>query len=249
VSDALNRLLADGLEHYLNGRLRDAAGVWQEVLRLDPANARAREYLRSALSAHGPLRPGRELTPPPARPAPFPERTAWDEGPSLATSMNLDSRGLDLDLVEDGRQPEPLPFYAADAELPESEQNEVSTLLRGARELYALNDFSGALELLDLIREKAPNNPSAERMREDCVETLIQMYESQLGPLSGVPGLAVNPDEIIWLNLDHRAGFVLAQIDGGVSYDDLHAICGMSRLDTSKILAQLLQEKVIRKLR
>ena len=83
-------------------------------------------------------------------------------------------------------------------------------------------------------------------MRDDCTETLIQMFESQLGALHGIPETIVQHDEVIWLNLDHRAGFVLAQIDGTVSYDDLYAICGMSRLDTARILAQLLHEKVIR---
>jgi hypothetical protein len=59
------------------------------------------------------------------------------------------------------------------------------------------------------------------------------------------PRVAIKPDEIIWLNLDPRAGFVLAQIDGEVSFEDLYAICGLSRLDTARILAQLLEEGVV----
>jgi hypothetical protein len=50
----------------------------------------------------------------------------------------------------------------------------------------------------------------------------------------------------MWLNLDHRAGFLLAQIDGTVSYDDLFALSGLPHLDTARILAALLQEGVIR---
>src|SRR2546430_15841439 len=60
-----------------------------------------------------------------------------------------------------------------------------------------------------------------------------------------VPRVALPPDEIIWLNLDPRAGFVLAQIDGSVSFEDLYAICGLRRLDTARILSQLLDEVVI----
>lgn len=273
----LDRLLAEGLEHYLNGRLRDAAAAWQDVLRFEPANVRAREYLRSALSAHGPrqgeLTPGPrgfaplagpergEATPPlKRRDAPpsvptrrlelatagvaVPQLSGWDAGPSAAPSVTVEPEGVDLDLVEHDEGSRP-----ARAGAPDPESDEVANLLRGARELYALNDFSGVLELLELIREQDPNHSGVERMREDCIETLTHMFESQIGALAGVPGLAVNPDEIIWLNLDHRAGFVLAQIDGGVSYDDLYAICGMSRLDTARILAQLLQEKVVKTLR
>src|SRR5207302_9531058 len=51
--------------------------------------------------------------------------------------------------------------------------------------------------------------------------------------------------EIIWLNLDPRAGFVLAQIDGEVSFDDLYAICGLKRLDTARILSELLEQGVV----
>src|SRR5258708_19682730 len=59
------------------------------------------------------------------------------------------------------------------------------------------------------------------------------------------PRMAIPPDEVIWLNLDPRAGFVLAQIDGEVSFDDLYAICGLKRLDTARILCELLEEGVV----
>jgi len=42
-----------------------------------------------------------------------------------------------------------------------------------------------------------------------------------------------------------RSGFVLAQIDGEVSFEDLYAICGLSQLDTARILSQLLAEGVV----
>ena len=59
------------------------------------------------------------------------------------------------------------------------------------------------------------------------------------------PRVAIPPDEVIWLNLDPRAGFVLAQIDGECSFEDLYAICGLKRLDTARILCQLLEEGVV----
>jgi hypothetical protein len=50
----------------------------------------------------------------------------------------------------------------------------------------------------------------------------------------------------MWLNLDHRAGFLLAQVDGTVNYDELFALSGLPRLDTARILASLLADGVIR---
>jgi CRP-like cAMP-binding protein len=71
------------------------------------------------------------------------------------------------------------------------------------------------------------------------------MYESKLGHLDATPRVLLKDDEIIWLNLDHRAGFVLAQIDGTVTFEDLFSVSGMSRFDTARILAQLVDEGVI----
>ena len=51
--------------------------------------------------------------------------------------------------------------------------------------------------------------------------------------------------DAIELNLDHRAGFLLAQIDGSVNFEDLFALSGLPRLDTARILATLLHEGVI----
>jgi len=61
-----------------------------------------------------------------------------------------------------------------------------------------------------------------------------------------VPRLAIHAEEVMWLNLDHRAGFLLAQVDGTVSFEDLFALSGLPRLDTARILASLLAEGVIR---
>jgi hypothetical protein len=57
--------------------------------------------------------------------------------------------------------------------------------------------------------------------------------------------LAIKPEEIMWLNLDHRAGFLLSQIDGTVDYENLFALSGLPRLDTARILAALLLDGVI----
>ncbi|MCU0697426.1 MAG: hypothetical protein MUC96_12945 [Myxococcaceae bacterium] len=126
-------------------------------------------------------------------------------------------------------------------------KDEVKTLLRGARDLLDLDDHTGAMELIVKAQTLAPDDPDVKAMRERSEKTLVTMFESKLGKMETVPRVLLKEDEIIWLNLDHRAGFVLAQIDGTVSFDDLFAVSGMSRLDTARILAQLVDEGVISK--
>ncbi|WP_163997287.1 hypothetical protein [Pyxidicoccus caerfyrddinensis] len=122
---------------------------------------------------------------------------------------------------------------------------ELELLLRGAEDLLELDDHSGAVDLLFKAQELAPGDPRVEALRQRSERMLMAMLESKLGDLGRVPRVRLQPDDIIWLNLDHRAGFVLAQIDGAVSYEDLFALSGMTRLDTARILAQLLDEGVI----
>ena len=124
-------------------------------------------------------------------------------------------------------------------------QVEVASLLAGARDLIDLDDHTGAMELIAKAQAIAPDDPEVQRLREKSERTLLAMLESKLGNLESLPRVMLKDDEIIWLNLDHRAGFVLAQIDGGVTFEDLFAVSGMSRLDTARILAQLVDEGVI----
>jgi hypothetical protein len=123
--------------------------------------------------------------------------------------------------------------------------SELETLLRGVEDLLELDDHSGAVDLLRRAQDLAPEDPRVEMLRDRSEHTLMAMLEAKLGDLRRVPRVRLKPDDIIWLNLDHRAGFVLAQIDGTVSYDDLFSLSGMTRLDTARILAQLLDEGVI----
>ena len=45
--------------------------------------------------------------------------------------------------------------------------------------------------------------------------------------------------------LDHRAGFVLSQVDGFLSFEDICDLSGMSRLQTLRTLALLLDREII----
>lgn len=127
----------------------------------------------------------------------------------------------------------------------ESRKEEIRVILRGARDLLELDDHTGAMELINKAQELAPDDPEVVSLKERSEKTLLTMFESKLGRLETVPRVLLKDDEIIWLNLDHRAGFVLAQIDGTVTFDDLFSVSGMSRIDTARILAQLIDEGVI----
>jgi hypothetical protein len=178
-----------------------------------------------------------ELIPPRPSPGLAPRATsAWDA---------RSNPGVKIEAVVG--QDKALDLIVSDSKITRSPdaKDQVPSLLKAARDLLELDDHTGAMDLILQAQTLAPDDPDVKDMRERSEKTLLTMYESKLGRLETVPRVLLKDDEIIWLNLDHRAGFVLAQIDGTVTLDDLFSVSGMSRLDTARILAQLVEEGVI----
>jgi tetratricopeptide (TPR) repeat protein len=266
VADLIDR----GIRAYLQGKVADARGAFEEALRLDPANVRARSYLvllSGGAALGGGAAPALERSPAPAAPAPAaaappaaaasgpPVRereeyapSPWDDGPAAPATFVLDAvGGLDLQAVAEKSDLRPLVPDAPRSPVPApSARNDVVVWMQAARELHALGDFSGSLELIEKILQVDADHAEAREYLRQNESTLVAMYESKLGGLSRVPRLAIKPEEIMWLNLDHRAGFLLAQIDGAVDFESIFALSGLPRLDTARILATLVQEGVIR---
>jgi len=249
----------------LSGDHEGAQRLLERALELDPRHVLARQHLSEASGASA-----KNVVAPPSPPSPQPRvpapgirlgppilpRCAWEleGGPGEEVVDGRGRPGDALDVLCDAAPPSPRPDAAPKAAVsqaleptprPEAPKGELDVLLEGAAELLGLDDCTGALELLRKAQERAPTDPRVVALLARAEHTLMAMLESKLGDMRGAPRLKLQPDEIIWLNLDHRAGFVLAQIDGQVSYEDLFALSGMPRLDTARILAQLLDEGVI----
>jgi hypothetical protein len=118
-------------------------------------------------------------------------------------------------------------------------------ILADARNRMSLHDFQGVLDFVQQIPAHQ-RNEEANKLFATSRANLLKMYESKIGPTDRVPKVRLSTEEVIWLNLNHRAGFILSQIDGSVTYEDLIALSGMDRLDTVRILAELITQKVIR---
>ncbi|MBK9519525.1 MAG: hypothetical protein IPO09_19805 [Anaeromyxobacter sp.] len=263
------QLVDQGVRAYVEGRLEDARRLLDEALRLEPGNARARSYmlllqgtlpapspaaspaarLAASLStlARPPAAPPPPADAPPARPddyAPSP----WDDGPAAgATILLAPEGGMDLGAVAEKSDLRTLvPEAAGEPPRPSPPgKRDVDVWMHAAKDLHALGDFSGSLEMIEKILKVDPEHGEARDYLRHNEATLVAMYESKLGPLGRIPRLAIKPEEVMWLNLDHRAGFLLAQIDGAVDYESLFALSGLPRLDTARILATLIADGVI----
>lgn len=150
------------------------------------------------------------------------------------------SEALDLVAAEADRETPIIPV----APPPKSSAKNVDPI-QDMRERFSLGDYSGALVVAESILEEDPNNAEALKCTESCRKVLEQMYTARIGPLERVPFIAVPPEQLRWLNIDHRAGFVLSHVDGNCSLEQILDVSGMPTLDALRILYELLQQRVI----
>jgi hypothetical protein len=192
---------------------------------------------RSVAPAPAPVA-ARPVAPAPARPvAPAPV-AARPVAPAPVAARTAASAPVALRPVSaPARTPAPVPQVAP--------RQGVRTLLVGVEDLLALGDVSSAMDLLGKAEQLAPGDARLSSARERCVRGLQASLEAKLGDLKRVPTLKLRMAELMKLSLDPRAGFLLSRIDGSLSFEALFSVSGMSRLDTLRVLAQLLDQDII----
>jgi hypothetical protein len=113
------------------------------------------------------------------------------------------------------------------------------------KERFALGDYSGALVVAESLLEENPTHVEAREYAESCRSVLQQMYMARIGSLTRVPVVEVARDQLRWLSIDHRAGFVLSLVDGISSLEMILDVSGMPSLDALRILFELVEQRII----
>jgi hypothetical protein len=135
-------------------------------------------------------------------------------------------------------EPTPLPVERPPSKKPPPGEREMN-------DRVSVGDYSGALEIAEAILAEKPNDPVAKACAENCRQVLRKMYAARIGPLDRVPTVAVARDQLRWLSIDHKAGFVLSLVDGVSSLEMIIDVSGMPELDTLRILSELAQQRII----
>ncbi|MEO8701293.1 MAG: serine/threonine-protein kinase [Kofleriaceae bacterium] len=76
-------------------------------------------------------------------------------------------------------------------------------------------------------------------------EELEKHYLSRIGPRRQSPHVAMSTSQITSLSLDHRAGFLLSLVDGRCTIEELLDISGMPRVETLRVVCELLDQGVL----
>jgi hypothetical protein len=128
---------------------------------------------------------------------------------------------------------------------PEITEHTIEDPIAEMRERLSLGDYTGAFEMAELLLAEDPDDVEAAECAESCREVLEGMYAARLGPLDRIPTVIVQPTQLRWLSIDHRAGFVLSLIDGSSTLEMILDVSGMAKLDALRILHELLQAKIV----
>jgi hypothetical protein len=131
------------------------------------------------------------------------------------------------------------------APAPEITERTIEDPFAEMRERASLGDYTGALEMAELILAADPSSLEAAECAENCRSVLENMYAARLGPSDGVPVVVVPQAQMQWLSIDHRAGFVLSLIDGLSTLEMVIDVSGMQKLDALRILHALVQQRIV----
>lgn len=168
------------------------------------------------------------------------------EAAEIAALDSIDL-SVDIELPDDlspsgDRVAEPPPERRSQVEIlsPEDE-----ALLEPIVMRFEKGDYMGALMRAEGLLEERPDFEAARRYVESATELLQQMYLTRLGSGSTVLRLALAPDAIQDLSLDHRAGFLISLLDGHASIDEIVDISGMPALEVLRLLFEMYEQGVL----
>lgn len=224
--DQISRLLKRGLNHYGLGEIEKAISCWEKVRELDPENSAARDYLESAYEELTPRPSSDEGTRPTETPLPDLERMAAKKPGPAEVSEEFS--------VE------------FDDEMSESEGDGPSDdLVGGALALYKAGKLEEAKERLEQAAELEGDRLDIQGYLELVRGQLVKRYEKEIGDRGRIVALAVASEELVQRELGPEEGFLLSQIDGSLTIDEILSLSTFGHFRTVEMLSRLLREGII----
>lgn len=196
-----------------------------------PPERLAQQMMRSL---EGP-RPSEEASGPRASP-----RLELDPDPAASTALELADNNAPPELRRPSKAGQELGLTSS---LPSSSDSQAAR--QDMKDRYATGDFTGSLAIAETILKDSPEDKDALKYANSCREVLTDMYTARLGSLTQRVTVAIPGNEIRWLSLDHRAGFLLSLVDGQLTIEEILDVSGMPRLDALRIVYTLLEQRVI----
>jgi tetratricopeptide (TPR) repeat protein len=213
----VTRLLKRGLNQYGRGDLEGAIRNWEQALVIDPENRAARDYLETANEEPK----GAGAAAEPARSGGAPPRSAFDDEEDTPRT----------------------PFGPASMKLPESDE-EPNTLVENALAAYKEGRMDQAWEALQVAAQHEPDRLDVQGYIAMMRSERARAFARQVGDQGRILRLKQTMQELMQLNLTPDEGFLLSQIDGSVTIEQLLNL-SKDRVHTLQVLAKFIREGLV----
>ncbi len=230
LGSEVSKLLDRGLDKYALGMRDDAIELWQSALEQAPRNRRAQDYLKS-VGALLPPSDGQDLNTSTAEVLPVDGELESADHRSAADSLVPPFTAEVAAYDPESDDP------ATDDHDVESMLPDVEILLRDAREDEEAGDLEGALRHAEEALKRDPEHVEAQEIASSIRRRLAARYREELEPLARVPFLRATDASILELSLDPIGGFLISQIDGEITVEELLTILGT--FDEFRVLSSL----------
>ncbi len=215
--------------------------------REDPDHAGTRHERRVRVAPHAP--------PPPAAPAIDRAPTRIQQRFSTAPAM-IDAGAAALgELSPEARVPidriaarcsallETIAPGTSDArDLPASA---VAQLIGRAMRTHARGDLEPAVLALELALSAARPEDGVDALLAANESMLLAVFTAFLGDQSRMVATSQHLEQLVGVEIDQRAAFLLTRIDGTLSAQELIATCGLPRREACRHLSQLILREIV----
>ena len=232
-----DQLLDRGLVQYALGNADRAVVMWKSALEIEPSSDRARDYLRTL----GDDEVGKSAS-------------SASAGDAQATEAPLANSKNNLAAVPEAGPGEHLadslaPPFAPKVSFDEEESvptdeidvepvvPDVEIFLRDARAAEVDGRYEEALTSAEDALKRDPERRETQELISSLRRRLRETYLDELHPLERVPVLRATDASILELSLDPIGGFLISQIDGEITVEELLTILGT--FDEFRVLSSL----------
>jgi tetratricopeptide (TPR) repeat protein len=211
----VTRLVKRGLNHYGLGDLDAAIACWERARALDPDNQAVRDYLETAYEEA-------DRTPRSLSDSPRPGRKGGgDEEATPRSQPSVEVRRAAAEAAP------------SDPVLARALEN-----FRNGKPLEAWKDLAA-------IAEREPDRLDVRGYLELVRKQLMQLWATEIGDRGRVLRLAKSTNELLKLRLRPEEGFLISQVDGRVTVDELISLSSADRFRALEMIARFLREGIL----
>ena len=264
----VTRLLKRGLNHYGLGDLDAAIGCWEKAQALDPSNRAVHDYLETAYEESGlerkpePLAEGASLAEGGNEGEPLLDAEALPEEP-FSNDAPLEFEARSFDPVDEEPTPGTSRGHVAfdDDETPRtfdgppgtgpmanasgpSGDGPADSLIVSALDDYKEGRLDEAWDTLQQVADQWPERLDIQGYLAMVRAERARFWAREIGDQGRVLQLRRSMQELLDMNLKPDEGFLLSQIDGSLSIEELLNL-STDRVRTLEIIAKFLRENLV----